>query len=64
MKTFKVKGAGLVLLGLGSYLFVTAVRDMVGESARVPVGLLSVFCFSLGFGLLIIPESTSKSSNS
>ncbi|QPJ63260.1 MAG: hypothetical protein G3M70_15815 [Candidatus Nitronauta litoralis] len=63
MKTLKVRGIGLALLGLGSYLFVMSVRDMAGESARVPVGLLSVFCVSLGFGLLIVPGLTSDSTD-
>ncbi len=55
MKSIKIRGLGLALLSLGGYLFVFSVRDMTGSSGRVVVGLLSVFCVSLGFGLLIIP---------
>lgn len=57
MKSLAVRGIGLALLGLGAYLFVLAVRDMPGESGRVITGLLSVFCVSLGFGLVIMPSS-------
>lgn len=61
MKSLMVRGAGLALLGIGSYLFVISVRDMVGDSGRVMTGLLSVFCVSIGFGLLVIPLSSLNS---
>ncbi len=57
MKSLAVRGIGLVLFGLGAYLFVLSVRDMPAESGRVITGLLSVFCVSLGFGLMIMPSS-------
>ena len=55
MAGLKLKAAGVVLMGLGVWLFILAVRDMQAGTGRTLTGLASVFCTALGFGLLLIP---------
>ncbi len=55
MKSWHFRLIGTLLMALGAYLFVVAVRDMTGETLRLSLGLFSVFCVSFGFGLLILP---------
>ena len=43
---------------LGGFLFVWSVRDITAEWPQIFVGLLSVFCTAMGFGLLIMPVDT------
>ena len=47
-------------MGLGAWLFVLAVQDAREGTGRTLTGLLSVFFFSLGFGLLLIPSVPSS----
>jgi hypothetical protein len=63
MKNWKIRLIGLGLMILGGYLFVWAVRDIVSEWPQIAVGLLSVFCAAIGFGFLIMPLETPKTSS-
>lgn len=45
----------MALMGLGAWLFMLAVQDAREGTGRTLTGLLSVFCLTLGFGLLLIP---------
>jgi hypothetical protein len=40
---------------LGGFLFVWSVRDIAAEWPQIFVGLTSVFCTAMGFGLIIMP---------
>ena len=40
---------------LGGFLFVWSVRDIASEWPQIFVGLASVFCTAMGFGLIIMP---------
>jgi hypothetical protein len=55
MSKWKIRLAGLVLMIIGALLFVWSVRWMQAEWPQIFVGLLSVFCTAMGFGLLIMP---------
>ena len=55
MSKWKIRVAGLVLMVIGALLFVWSVRWIQAEWPQVFVGLLSVFCTAMGFGLLIMP---------
>ena len=55
MIKWKIRLAGLILMVVGGYLFVLSVRDISAEWPQIFVGLLSVFCTALGFGLLLKP---------
>ena len=55
MIKWKIRLAGLILMVVGGYLFVLSVRDISAEWPQIFVGLLSVFCTALGFGLLLMP---------
>jgi len=55
MSKWKIRIAGLVLMIIGSLLFVWSVRWIQAEWPQIFVGLLSVFSIAMGFGLLIMP---------
>ena len=55
MTSWKIRLSGLVLMVVGGFLFVWAVRDITTEWPQIFVGLLSVFSTAMGFGLLIMP---------
>ena len=55
MIKWKIRLAGLILMVVGGYLFVLSVRDISAEWPQIFVGLLSVFCTALAFGLLLMP---------
>ncbi len=53
--------AGLLLMVIGGFLFVWSVGKITAEWPQIFVGLLSVFCTAMGFGLLIMPLDVSES---
>ena len=63
MAAFKIRFFGLTLMVLGGFLFVWSVRDITSEWPQIFVGLGSVFCISMGFGILIMPLETNSSSS-
>ena len=52
---WKIRLGGLVLIIIGGFLFVWAVRDISAEWPQIFLGLFSVFVISLGFGIMIMP---------
>jgi|TARA_B110000438_G_scaffold81547_1_gene81416 hypothetical protein len=66
MAALKIRLAGLALMVLGGFLFVWSVRDISAEWPQIFVGLASVFCLGMGFGILIMPleESTNSDNDS
>ena len=52
---WKLRLGGFILMIMGGFLFVWAVRDITAEWPQIFVGLLSVFSTTMGFGLLIMP---------
>jgi hypothetical protein len=60
MAALKIRLFGLALMALGGVLFVWSVRDITSEWPQIFVGLSSVFCLSMGFGILIMPLETSS----
>jgi len=60
MAALKIRLIGLALMVLGGFLFVWAVRDIAAEWPQIFVGLSSVFCLSMGFGILIMPLETNS----
>ena len=63
MAALKIRLFGLALMALGGVLFVWSVRDITSEWPQIFVGLSSVFCLSMGFGILIMPLETSPPSS-
>ncbi len=55
MTSWKIRIAGFLLMVVGGFLFVWSVRDISSEWPQIFVGLLSVFCTAMGFGLLVMP---------
>ena len=55
MTNWKIRLLGLTLMILGGFLFVWSVRDIAAEWPQIFVGLTSVFCTAMGFGLIIMP---------
>ena len=55
MTNWKIRLLGLTLMILGGFLFVWSVRDITAEWPQIFVGLTSVFCTAMGFGLIIMP---------
>ena len=55
MKYWQFRLGGLILMIIGGFLFVWAVRDITAEWPQIFTGVLSVFCISMGFGILIMP---------
>ena len=55
MKFWQIRLGGFILMIIGGFLFVWAVRDITAEWPQIFTGLLSVFCISMGFGILIMP---------
>lgn len=50
-----IRLTGLGLMILGGFLFVWSVKYITSEWPQIFVGLLSVFCTGMGFGILIMP---------
>lgn len=55
MNSWKYRLTGLILMVLGGFLFVWAIKYVSSEWPQIFAGLLSVFCLAMGFGLLIMP---------
>lgn len=55
MSSWKLRLSGLALMIVGGFLFVWAVGYISSEWSQIFVGLLSVFCIAMGFGILIMP---------
>ena len=55
MSGWKIRAIGLLLMIIGGFLFVWAVRDIQSEWPQIFVGLLSVFSAAMGFALTIMP---------
>ncbi|MAX17450.1 MAG: hypothetical protein CMH73_04675 [Nitrospina sp.] len=55
MSNWKIRIAGLILMILGSILFVWSVKYIQSEWPQIFVGLLSVFSTAMGFAILIMP---------
>jgi len=55
MNALKIRLSGLALMVLGGFLFVWSVKYISAEWLQIFVGLLSVFCAGMGFGILIMP---------
>ena len=55
MSNWKIRVAGLILMILGSILFVWSVKYIQSEWPQIFVGLLSVFSTAMGFAILIMP---------
>lgn len=64
MGAWKMRLAGGLLMGVGALLFVLSVQVIAAGGLRVLVGLAAVFCFSLGFGFLILPAGSPPPSKS
>ena len=60
---WKLRLGGLILMVIGGFLFVWAVRDVSSEWPQIFLGLSSVFVISLGFGILIMPGDKPTSSS-
>ncbi len=56
MKPWMVRLGGFVLMLIGAALFVWSVKYITAEWPQIFVGLLSVFCSCMGFGILIMPS--------
>jgi hypothetical protein len=63
MRHWKIRVAGLVTMVIGALLFVWSVRWIQAEWPQISVGLLSVFCIAMGFGLLIMPLESSEAAS-
>lgn len=50
-----IRLTGLGLMIVGGFLFVWSVKYISAEWPQIFVGLLSVFCSGMGFGILIMP---------
>ena len=55
MNNWKIRALGLILMIIGSFLFVWSVKYIKSEWPQIFVGLLSVFSSAMGFALTIMP---------
>ena len=62
MRSWKIRVAGLILMVIGSFLFVWSVRDIQSEWPQIFVGLLSIFSTAMGFALSIMPLDITEDS--
>ena len=62
MMSWKIRGAGLLLMIIGGFLFVWSVRDIQSEWPQIFVGLLSIFSMAMGFAFLIMPLDITEDS--
>ena len=60
MKGWKFRTLGLLLMIIGSFLFVWSVKYIQSEWPQIFVGLLSVFSSAMGFALAIMPLDIPK----
>ena len=60
--SWKIRGAGLLLMIIGGFLFVWSVRDIQAEWPQIFVGLLSIFSTAMGFALSIMPLDITEDS--
>ena len=56
MSNWKIRVAGLILMILGSILFVWSVKYIQSEWPQIFVGLLSVFSTAMGIAIFIMPK--------
>ena len=64
MSNWKIRVAGLILMILGSILFVWSVKYIQSEWPQIFVGLLSVFSTAMGFAILIMPIDLEEDNSS
>lgn len=56
MPSWVLRILGLILMAVGGGLFVWAVKYISAEWPQIFVGILSVFCTSMGFGMVVMPS--------